>query len=110
MKDLRPIYFNEARERLIGKRLDVYNALRYGPATGTGLSMRMGWPVTSIRPRLCELRELRWVETTGVRRDGEHEFRALDAAEVAAIIRAENESAVVDHFCAAMEQKQMELI
>jgi hypothetical protein len=114
MKDLRPIYFNQAKERLVGNRLAVYNALNLinctGTATGTELAARMGWPVTSIRPRLCELRELRWVETTGVRRDGEHEFRALDAAEVAAIIRAENESAVVDHFCAAMERKQMELI
>lgn len=110
MKDLRPIYFHEARERLVGNRLAVYDALMRGPCTGTELAARMGWPVTSIRPRLCELRELRWVETTGVRRGGEHEFRALDAAEVAAIIRAENESAVVDHFCAAMEQKQMSLL
>lgn len=36
MKDLRPIYYHEAKDRLIGNRLNVYDALRtHGPITGT---------------------------------------------------------------------------
>lgn len=90
MQDLRPIYFHEARARLVGNRLTVYDALRqHGPATGSELSARMGWKVTSCRPRLTDLRKIRFAEITGVRRDGEHEFRALTADEVAAILRAE---------------------
>lgn len=110
MKDLRPIYFSEAKERLIGNRLAVYDALMRGPCTGTELAARIGWPVTSVRPRLCELRELRFAETTGVRREGEHEFRALSQVEAQAIIQAEQQAAVMDTFCAAIQGKQMELI
>ena len=89
MNDLRPIYFHEARARLVGNRLHVYAALQQGPATPKELAARMGWDKTSVRPRLTELRGIRFAETTGVRRDGEHEFRALAADEVAAILRAE---------------------
>lgn len=114
MKDLRPIYYHEAKDRLNGNRLNVYDALRtHGPLTGTELAARMGWQVTSVRPRLCELRELRFAETTGVRRDGEHEFRALSHAEAQAIIQAEQQAAVMDTvFAQIMPQhgKQLSLL
>lgn len=85
MNDLRPIYFHEARERLVGNRLAVYeHLLRHGPKTGTGISMGLGWPVTSIRPRLCELRMMRAAVTTGRRIGGEHEFRACSHEEMQA--------------------------
>lgn len=105
MKDLRPIYYHEAKDRLIGNRLNVYDALRnYGPPTGTELAKCMGWQVTSVRPRLCELREMRFAETTGVRRDGEHEFRALSHMEAQAIIQAEQQAAVMDTVFAQIMQ------
>lgn len=105
MKDLRPIYYHEAKDRLIGNRLAVYDALlQLGPATGTVLSDFLGWPVTSVRPRITELRELRFVETTGKRIDGEHEFRALSHAEAQAIIQAEQQAAVMDTVFAQIMQ------
>jgi len=117
MKDLRPIYYHEARERLIGNRLAVYRALcDIGPATGTVLSEYMKWPVTSVRPRLCELREMRFAETTGTRRDSEHEFRALSHAEAQAIIQAEQQAQVMDTVFAqivqpvARNEKQLSLL
>lgn len=82
MTDLRPIYYREARERLVGNRLAVLQSLRIGPATGTELAARMGWAVTSVRPRLCELRAISACAETGTRRNGEHEFRALTDAEM----------------------------
>lgn len=85
MTDLRPIYFNEARARLVGNRLAVYDALMaHGPATGSELSKAMGWQVTSCRPRLTELRAIHAAIETGIRRNGEHEFRALTAAQMQA--------------------------
>lgn len=84
MTDLRPIYYREARERLVGNRLAVLQSLRIGPATGTELAARMGWAVTSVRPRLTELRDLSACTETGTRRNGEHEFRALTDAEIRA--------------------------
>lgn len=117
MKDLRPIYYHEARERLIGNRLAVYDALlTSGACTGTELAARMGWQVTSVRPRLCELRDMRFAETTGVRRDGEHEFRALSHAEVRAITYAEQQQAAQESIfvqiarCGAMQGKQLSLL
>ena len=117
MKDLRPIYYHEAKDRLIGNRLNVYDALRnYGPLTGTELAARMGWPVTSVRPRLCELREMRFAETTGTRRDGEHEFRALSHEEARCIIQAEQQAQVMDTVFAqivqpvARNEKQLSLL
>ena len=77
MKDLRPVYFHECVQRLVSNRLAVYDELlAAGPCTGTELSRVIGWPVTSIRPRLTELRESYWVFETGIRRNGEHEFHA----------------------------------
>lgn len=77
MKDLRSTYYHEAHERLDGNRLTVFDALsRFGPCTGTELAGHMLWPVTSVRPRLTELRKAELADTTGKRRHGEHEFFA----------------------------------
>ena len=77
MKDLRPVYYHECSERLVSNRLAVYDEiLSAGPSTGSELSSIMGWPVTSVRPRITELRESYWVFETGIRRNGEHEFSA----------------------------------
>lgn len=90
MTDLRPVYYHEARARLVGNRLAVYDALMaHGPATGSELSKAMGWQVTSCRPRLTELRAIHAVIETGIRRNGEHEFRALTAAQMQVAICAE---------------------
>lgn len=75
MQDLRPIYYHENRLRLVGNRLEVFNALKSGPATAKELASRIGWDVTSVRPRLTELRKIDAAIETGVRRNGEHEFR-----------------------------------
>lgn len=83
MTDLRPIYYHEARARLVGNRLRVYMALmEAGPSTPKELAARMGWDVTSVRPRLTEMRQIHAVNTTSIRRNGEHEFRALTAAQM----------------------------
>lgn len=83
MTDLRPIYFNEARARLVGNRLAVYMALmEAGPSTPKELAARMGWDVTSVRPRITEMRNLLAVRETGNRRNGEHIFRACTAEEM----------------------------
>lgn len=115
MTDLRPIYFHEARERLIGNRLAVYIELARGACTGSELAARMGWPVTSVRPRLTELRGISACVETGVRRNGEHEFRALTADEMrvsldAARREAEELNAVCAPACAAQTEQQMQLI
>jgi len=76
--DLRPIYYHEARARLVGNRLAVYMALtEAGPSTPKELAARMGWDVTSVRPRITEMRQIHAVIETGIRRNSEHEFRAL---------------------------------
>ena len=83
MTDLRPIYFAEARARLVGNRLRVYMALmEAGPSTPKELAARMGWDVTSVRPRFDDLRKMHAAELTGVRRNGEHEVRALTQTEM----------------------------
>lgn len=93
MHDLRPIYYSEARSRLIGNRLAVYDQLyNHGPCTAKELASSMQWEVTSVRPRLTELREIHHVAETGDRRNGEHVFRALTASEAEYLIAAEHET------------------
>lgn len=81
--DLRRPHFAEIAPRLDGNRLAVYNALRQaGEATGSELARLMGWPVTSVRPRLTNLRDMEMAEPTGERRDNgtgskEHVFRVM---------------------------------
>lgn len=107
MKDLRPIYYHEARARLVGNRLAVYDVLHAaGPCTGAELATRMGWPVTSVRPRLTELREMHAVIETGIRRNGEHEFRAMTAAEMQAAIETLHAEAEIDRIEARYAAKE----
>lgn len=88
--DLRAVGFSEVRERITGNRLTVYDALlSAGPLTGSELAANMGWPVTSVRPRLTELCDLLHAVTTGKRRAHEHEFRALTASEALAAFAAQ---------------------
>lgn len=67
---------------LTGAREDVYRALfRNGPSTCIELSSIMGWAVTSVRPRMTELRKMFHAVATGQRRNKEHEFRACGERE-----------------------------
>lgn len=85
--DLRFVHFEEIQARLDGNRHRVWDTLLvFGPATGSELAEAMNWSVLSVRPRLTELREMRFVEATGDRRDGEHVFRALTQNEVKQLI------------------------
>lgn len=83
MNDLRPVHFSEIADTLSGKRVDVHQALgsQLRPCTPKELAGKMGWDVTSVRPRLTELRQAGLVETTGDRRNGEHVFRFVSLAE-----------------------------
>lgn len=85
MPDLRTIGFNEVRDRITGNRLEVYGALLdNGPKTGSEIAAFLKWDVTSVRPRLTELVECFHAETTGRRRNHEHEFRALTPSQALA--------------------------
>lgn len=75
--DLRPVAWHELSEGLEGHRLDVYNALATRSATCSELAARIGWPVTSVRPRITELRKMGLVDVTGERRDHQHEFAVV---------------------------------
>jgi len=82
VNDLRTIGWSEVKERVTGNRARVHEALlKHGPKTCTELAALIGWDKCSIRPRMTELRQAFHVEPTGVRRDQEHEFRALTVAE-----------------------------
>ena len=81
MTDLRPIHYRDIRDRLQGRRQVVHDRLGIvREATGTELARMMGWPVTSIRPRLVELRDAGLCEATGERRDHEHVWRFVPLA------------------------------
>lgn len=84
--DLRSVGFAEVRDRLTGNRLKVYAALvAYGPSTASEVAKDLGWDKTSVRPRLTELVDMLHAQPTGVRRNHEHEFRALTDTEAAAL-------------------------
>lgn len=76
--DLRQPHYAEIQPTLTGKRLEVLKGLqRFGPATGSELAERMGWPATSVLPRLTELYKMGRAQPTGRRRGKRHEFLAL---------------------------------
>lgn len=82
MTDLRPVHYSEIAGSLKGKAEEVHSMLtRFGQCTPKELAKAYGWEVTSVRPRLTELRNAGLVETTGNRRAGEHIFRAVSLAE-----------------------------
>lgn len=80
--DLRSVHFSEVRDHIAGNRQIVWTSLlRYGPATCTELAAAMNWDKCSVRPRVCELVSSYHTVATGLRRNGEHEFRALTEVE-----------------------------
>jgi predicted ArsR family transcriptional regulator len=89
MEDLRRVPFEEIRARLSGDRRRVYEALAaHGPRTCIELAAALQWPVTSVRPRVTELRKMFHAEATGRRRNGENVFRACDETWAAQLHRA----------------------
>jgi hypothetical protein len=98
MSDLRHVYFSEVRERLVGNRLAVYEALTMrGPSTGSELARVLSWEVTSVRPRVVELEKMFHAVPTGQRRENEHEFRALTTAEAMQLHEAERHKYAIEH-------------
>lgn len=82
-RDLRAAHFAEVQERMDGNRRKVFEAIQeVTDATGSEIAERIGWPVTSVRPRLVELRDREQIEPTGERRmnksgSGEYVYRAI---------------------------------
>ncbi len=76
--DLRPPHYAEVLPKLAGNRLIVYESLAlHGSRTPIELAQLMGWDKTSVRPRICELRDMGLVLATGERRCGEHVFMVV---------------------------------
>lgn len=79
-QDLRSTHYAEVAPALSGNRLVVWEALqRFGPCTGSELAAAMGWPATSVLPRLCELYKSGRAQATGIRRGNpkRHVFLAV---------------------------------
>lgn len=92
MSDLRSIHWRAIRDHLQGRRQVVHDRLGLvREATGTELANLMGWPVTSIRPRLVELRDAGLCEATGERRNHEHVWRFVPLALAEQRARVEQE-------------------
>ena len=54
--------FEEIKEDLQGKRLEVYNALKQlKTANNTTIALFLRWPINRVTPRIKELREMRYV-------------------------------------------------
>ncbi len=74
--DLRHPHYEEVLPTLTEKAFKVERALSlHGPCTAIELAGFMNWPVTSVRPRICELRDAGKVESTGERRKKQWVFR-----------------------------------
>lgn len=87
--DLRSVHYETVRETLTGKCALVHAALsNLPPQTPTELAEWMKWQVTSVRPRLTQLRAAGLVEITGLRRTNEHVVRAISRQEAAFRLRA----------------------
>lgn len=81
MSDLRTIHFNAIKATLAGKCQRVHDALgARPPCTAKELADAMQWEVTSVRPRLTQLKDVGLVETTGERRNSENVFRYVSRA------------------------------
>ncbi len=83
--DLRTIHWREIRDHLNPMRRRVHEKLGLlQKATAKELAEYMALDKCSVRPRLTELQQLGLAEPTGIRRNGEHEFRFLSMAEAEA--------------------------
>jgi transcription initiation factor IIE alpha subunit len=91
--DLRKPQWLEIRDTLAGKCQRVHDALgAHNRFTAKELSVAMGWEVTSVRPRITQLKDAGLVEETGERRNGEHVFRYVSLATAEQRARAMSES------------------
>lgn len=60
--------FEEVMPKLIGRRLEVYNAIkRLGEASDLDISKYLNLPINSITPRRNELQKLRLIECAGMK-------------------------------------------
>jgi predicted ArsR family transcriptional regulator len=67
--DPRDLTWNELRDELSGHRSRIWEWLRtFGPATTSQIAERMDITLFSVRPRVCELAQLGFVEC--IDRDG----------------------------------------
>lgn len=80
--DLRNIHYREIRDFLNPMRRRVHEKLGLiRRATAKELAEYMNLDKCSVRPRLTELQHLGLAELTGIRRNGEHEFRFIGLVE-----------------------------
>ena len=80
--DLRSVHWREIRDYINPMCHNIHEKMRLlQKATGSELANHFGLPVTSVRPRMTNLRDLGLVEETGVRRNNEHEFRYVSLAD-----------------------------
>lgn len=90
--DLRKVHYREIAVHLNPMRRRVHEKLGYlGRATAKELAEYMATDKCSVRPRLTELYQLGLAEETGVRRNGEHEFRFVGLVEAESRRRCETE-------------------
>lgn len=80
--DIRNANFFEIEARLTENRASVYWALSSaGASTNKALSLRMGWTIENVRPRITELCSLGLAECVGRDgRDGIYQAVPLDVA------------------------------
>lgn len=81
--DLRLPNYLEILDSLPEKAEQIHKAMeQHGPCTALELSAKINWLVTSVRPRICDLKnKYGLIETTGERRNGEHVFRFVSIEE-----------------------------
>jgi predicted transcriptional regulator len=91
--DLRSVHWREIRDFINPMRRLVHDKLGYlRHATAKEIAEYMATDKCSVRPRLTELLQLGLAETTGVRRNGEHEFAYVSLQTAEQRRRAEYEA------------------
>lgn len=83
--------FSDARARLTGKRLDVYDALlRFGPHTAPDLAAVLRMDPAAAKLAVYELTAAFHIASTGKRKGAEPVVRALTASEAEAAFNIAN--------------------
>jgi hypothetical protein len=91
--DIRNDTWRALRDNLSGRRAAVLGALiAHGPCDTAALSGIMGWSVLAVRPRVCELAQLGFVECIG-RNPAGGVYRARTDAELIEYFAARREAA-----------------
>jgi sugar-specific transcriptional regulator TrmB len=76
--DPRDMTWEEIRSRLDGARVEIWQWLRYhGAATTSAIAEGTEIPLLTVRPRVCELAALGWVECIG-RENREGVYQAVE--------------------------------